>query len=177
MPGFEEDVGIKLITDASAGSRHLKWHVNAGDLADRTAHRSPDSKLCVERLDLPSRPPRAALRGKALPRQGSSEERLFRGRDFPGKTMVLPDRIELSTSPLPMECSTTELRQHAPDTRIGPKGPLQSGRSLPQGPRMRKRGRGCETLKNGQTGLGRPRSPFIAPIAGYRVPISSPAAP
>ena len=25
--------------------------------------------------------------------------------------MVLPDRIELSTSPLPMECSTTELRQ------------------------------------------------------------------
>jgi hypothetical protein len=27
--------------------------------------------------------------------------------------MVLPDRIELSTSPLPRECSTTELRQHA----------------------------------------------------------------
>jgi hypothetical protein len=25
--------------------------------------------------------------------------------------MVLPKRIELSTSPLPMECSTTELRQ------------------------------------------------------------------
>ena len=25
--------------------------------------------------------------------------------------MVLPDRIELSTSPLPMECSTTELPQ------------------------------------------------------------------
>src|SRR6202000_747259 len=36
--------------------------------------------------------------------------------------MVLPDRIELSTSPLPMECSTTELRQHAPDHRIGRKG-------------------------------------------------------
>ena len=30
--------------------------------------------------------------------------------------MVLPDRIELSTSPLPMECSTTELQQR---TRIG----------------------------------------------------------
>jgi hypothetical protein len=30
---------------------------------------------------------------------------------------VLPDRIELSTSPLPMECSTTELRQHARDIR------------------------------------------------------------
>src|SRR5215470_5175904 len=27
--------------------------------------------------------------------------------------LVLPDRIELSTSPLPRECSTTELRQHA----------------------------------------------------------------
>src|SRR5829696_152178 len=27
--------------------------------------------------------------------------------------MVLPDRIELSTSPLPRECSTTELRQQA----------------------------------------------------------------
>ena len=26
--------------------------------------------------------------------------------------LVLPDRIELSTSPLPRECSTTELRQH-----------------------------------------------------------------
>ena len=26
---------------------------------------------------------------------------------------MLPDRIELSTSPLPMECSTTELRQRA----------------------------------------------------------------
>jgi hypothetical protein len=25
--------------------------------------------------------------------------------------MVLPERIELSASPLPMECSTTELRQ------------------------------------------------------------------
>ena len=25
---------------------------------------------------------------------------------------MLPDRIELSTSPLPRECSTTELRQH-----------------------------------------------------------------
>ena len=39
--------------------------------------------------------------------------------------MVLPDRIELSTSPLPMECSTTELRQHARNSRIGPKGPCR----------------------------------------------------
>ena len=31
--------------------------------------------------------------------------------DFSGFFLVLPDRIELSTSPLPRECSTTELRQ------------------------------------------------------------------
>jgi hypothetical protein len=31
--------------------------------------------------------------------------------------LVLPDRIELSTSPLPMECSTTELRQRTPDVK------------------------------------------------------------
>src|SRR3954447_7639019 len=40
---------------------------------------------------------------------------------MPPRKMVLPDRIELSTSPLPMECSTTELRQHARYRRIGPK--------------------------------------------------------
>ena len=56
------------------------------------------------------------------------------------RKLVLPDRIELSTSPLPMECSTTELRQHAPETRIGPEGLHKAGRSLPQGPLLRKRG-------------------------------------
>lgn len=30
-----------------------------------------------------------------------------------GGEMVLRERIELSTSPLPMECSTTELPQHS----------------------------------------------------------------
>ena len=50
------------------------------------------------------------------------------------EVMVLPDRIELSTSPLPRECSTTELRQH----RRGLSrtfGPNRAGtrRSLPQG--------------------------------------------
>ena len=39
--------------------------------------------------------------------------------------MVLPDRIELSTSPLPMECSTTELRQHAPDRESAKKAPTR----------------------------------------------------
>jgi hypothetical protein len=54
--------------------------------------------------------------------------------------MVLPDRIELSTSPLPMECSTTELRQRARIKGISQKGPYKAGRSLPQGPGARKRG-------------------------------------
>ena len=40
--------------------------------------------------------------------------------------MVLPERIELSTSPLPMECSTTELRQHA-RMRESAKRPQQGG--------------------------------------------------
>ena len=53
---------------------------------------------------------------------------------------MLPDRIELSTSPLPMECSTTELRQRARIKGISQKGPYKAGRSLPQGPGARKRG-------------------------------------
>ena len=32
--------------------------------------------------------------------------------------MVLPEGIELSTSPLPRECSTTELRQRMHETRL-----------------------------------------------------------
>src|SRR5687768_1753306 len=44
------------------------------------------------------------------------------------RSMVLPERIELSTSPLPRECSTTELRQRA----------NEEGRLLPQRGPMRK---------------------------------------
>jgi hypothetical protein len=61
--------------------------------------------------------------------------------------MVLPDRIELSTSPLPMECSTTELRQHARTRRIGPNRASTGGRFLPQGPRWRKHAAGAEGRK------------------------------
>jgi hypothetical protein len=43
--------------------------------------------------------------------------------------MVLPDRIELSTSPLPRECSTTELRQRA-DLAMGPRGRYTRRRRL-----------------------------------------------
>ena len=65
--------------------------------------------------------------GQLMPREGCFTCDLTQG-------MVLPDRIELSTSPLPMECSTTELRQHAPDLGIGQKkaphgGPILATRS------------------------------------------------
>ena len=65
--------------------------------------------------------------------------------------MVLPDRIELSTSPLPMECSTTELRQHARYLRgIGPNGRPLGGRFLPQGPLWRKHAGRPERVQNRQ---------------------------
>jgi hypothetical protein len=50
--------------------------------------------------------------GRLMPRECCFMRDLTQG-------MVLPDRIELSTSPLPMECSTTELRQHVLGSRIG----------------------------------------------------------
>jgi len=43
---------------------------------------------------------------------------------FGGRAMVLPDRIELSTSSLPMKCSTTELRQQV-RRGINKKSPLR----------------------------------------------------
>ena len=51
--------------------------------------------------------------------------------------MVLPDRIELSASPLPMGCSTTELRQHPGAPESGALGlsqrdvPAATGAPLP----------------------------------------------
>ena len=64
--------------------------------------------------------------------------------------MVLPDRIELSTSPLPMECSTTELRQHARYSGNRPKRLPLGGRFLPQGPLWRKHAGRSGTGQNGQ---------------------------
>ena len=63
---------------------------------------------------------------------------------------MLPDRIELSTSPLPMECSTTELRQHARYGGIGPNGRPLGGRFLPQGPLWRKHAGRPERAQNRQ---------------------------
>ena len=48
------------------------------------------------------------------------------------RRLVLPDRIELSTSSLPMKCSTTELRQQTPrhgqPARAAPRRPILATR-------------------------------------------------
>jgi hypothetical protein len=49
--------------------------------------------------------------------------RLLKRFDFLGKIMVLQERIELSTSPLPRECSTTELLQRTGAQALRPKRP------------------------------------------------------
>jgi hypothetical protein len=82
------------------------------------------------------------------------------------KTLVLPDRIELSTSPLPRECSTTELRQHR--AKDSSQDGSIIGRSLPQGPLRRKRRRNARAGTDyigGRNRLGRGSSD--------RVPVSS----
>jgi hypothetical protein len=48
---------------------------------------------------------------------GSFKIRLAPGTAF--LKLVLPKRIELLTSPLPRECSTTELRQHLRKGALG----------------------------------------------------------
>jgi hypothetical protein len=61
--------------------------------------------------------------------------------DFYCVSVVLPDRIELSTSPLPRECSTTELRQQpeGPSFTRNAEPGLERVRSLPYGGGGRKR--------------------------------------
>ncbi len=53
-----------------------------------------------------------------------------------GWKMVLPDRIELSTSPLPRECSTTELRQRREGALTSP---FEAARTMPHAARRFKR--------------------------------------
>ena len=54
---------------------------------------------------------RMAEKGDADTSQTKFAYRQMRGKALCKEKLVLPDRIELSTSPLPRECSTTELRQ------------------------------------------------------------------
>ena len=91
--------------------------------------------------------------------------------------MVLPDRIELSTSPLPMECSTTELRQHATNAGIGPKAPATCAVPCHKATGRASAGAACGVIKNaprsaqGGRGLLQPHQLRADPV-----PISSPSA-
>src|SRR5712671_2849048 len=68
--------------------------------------------------------------------------------------LVLPERIELSTSPLPMECSTTELRQHA-RMRESAKRPQQGAPILATRPHLAQaRLRPVAPSKRPKSGLG-----------------------
>ncbi len=65
--------------------------------------------------------------------------------------MVLPDRIELSTSPLPRECSTTELRQQTGHRGNRPEGRDQARAVLAtRSPQVQARRQGVGA-KNGPT--------------------------
>src|SRR3984885_14144180 len=93
------------------------------------------------------------------------------------KRLVLPDRIELSTSPLPMECSTTELRQHAPDTRIGQKAPTRRADPCHKARRRASARTVCAAIKSGYDQPGAAADAFNWLSCGpIRFPISSPSA-
>ena len=79
--------------------------------------------------------------------------------------MVLPDRIELSTSPLPMECSTTELRQHAREQNR-PRRPRQAGGSCHKGPSGASTGRVPGPPKSAEIGLSAFFRPAISADSG-----------
>ena len=81
---------------------------------------------------------------------------------------MLPDRIELSTSPLPMECSTTELRQHARIGGIGPKGPHRRAVLATRTPLAQARGGARNAPKWAKNGASRPwrwRSGSLSPVS------------
>src|SRR3954464_7874943 len=94
--------------------------------------------------------------------------------------MVLPDRIELSTSPLPMECSTTELRQHARDDENRPKrvptgGPILATRpplaqARGQPTRARKTAKICVSLPltGFKSSIGADPGPDLRPEGVWR---------
>jgi hypothetical protein len=86
------------------------------------------------------------------PRIASSDNRTF--LLFLRLKLVLPERIELSTSPLPRECSTTELRQRAMSRRIY------------QGLRFGKAG-GCLPRQRAASGL--PLDVFVALLLHCKV--------
>ena len=90
--------------------------------------------------------------------------------------MVLPDRIELSTSPLPMECSTTELRQRAPDTGFGQKGRYKAADPCHKAPSRASVAPACGVVKSGNQEEPAAASFSRLSCGPIRFPICSPSA-
>src|ERR1700730_18405395 len=94
--------------------------------------------------------------------------------------MVLPDRIELSTSPLPMECSTTELRQHAGIRESAQKGPTKAADPCHKAPSCASARAAPGVIKMRQNQRGTPAYASIGSVAGRsgsRFPRPAPPAP
>ena len=91
--------------------------------------------------------------------------------------MVLPDRIELSTSPLPMECSTTELRQHVLGQESAATRAYQAGRYLPQASPLCKLASPAKSIKSAllRAEIGRfvPKPPILARFGSRKIPSQS----
>src|SRR3954469_10343733 len=94
--------------------------------------------------------------------------------------MVLPDRIELSTSPLPMECSTTELRQHARSRESARKAAASGPVLATRAPLAQARGRAGRRKKRQNQGVWRPFPASAGATrgrSGSPVPQAAPSVP
>ena len=88
---------------------------------------------------------------------------------------MLPDRIELSTSPLPMECSTTELRQHAGIQESAQKGLYRRPVLATRTPLAQARGRAGNGPKRPKIGA-KPRPRQSGQPRADRLPIATASA-
>ena len=82
-------------------------------------------------------------------------------KGFDEKRLVLPTEDEPSTSPLPMECSTTELRQHARIRELGQKAPTRRADPCHKARGRRASARtACAVIKSGRNQPGAPADAF-----------------
>jgi hypothetical protein len=78
---------------------------------------------------------------------------------------------------LPMECSTTELRQRAPDTGLGQKGRYKAADPCHKAPARASAGPACGVVKGGRNQEEAAAASFSRASCGpIRFPISSPSA-